>query len=155
MFPGHGLPHHTDLLEKHLVKKKEEDALLLQSRSGLSLQTPGSLGCGHPSPSVLQKEGNRNLSNILENYRCGIFKRRNPRNNLSFAVQTPESSLPAQRHMKYKDPVSSCSHRCSVDPAAPAPLPDTDPGSCSSATAWFDSATLGSLEITLGLPKHR
>lgn len=67
VFPGHGLPHNTGLLEKHLVKKEEEDALLLQSRSGLNLQTPGFLGSGHPSPSVSRKECNRNLSNTLEN----------------------------------------------------------------------------------------
>lgn len=45
-------PHRTGFLEKHLVKKKEKDALLLQSRFDLSFQTLGSLGSRHPSPSV-------------------------------------------------------------------------------------------------------
>lgn len=33
VFPGRGLPCHTGLLEKHLVKKKEEDVLLLLLQS--------------------------------------------------------------------------------------------------------------------------
>lgn len=53
VFLGHGLPGHTALLEKHLTDVRW---------SSLNLETEGSVGLGHPSPSVSQKEGNRKLS---------------------------------------------------------------------------------------------
>lgn len=48
VFLGHGLPGHTALLEKHLTDVRW---------SSPNLETEGSVGLGHPSPSVSQKEG--------------------------------------------------------------------------------------------------
>lgn len=80
----------------------------------------------------------------MTSYRHGMFKRFNPQIDLSFPVEMPQNSQPAQRHVQCKDPVSPLQHR----PCCPCTPSPHRPGSCSSAAAWFHSAMLGSLERT-------